>query len=68
VAAFQRTQSNEIILAIHNLSHTQQSVSQAIRKPIPSMTDLLTGKEFTARNERIDVELEPYQYLWLKES
>ena len=64
VAAFRRTFQDETILALHNLSNTKQKVS--IKKPVTSMTDLLTGDEFPALDETMSIELEPYQYLWLE--
>ncbi len=67
VAAFQRTYHNETILAIHNLSAEVQKVSCQIKKPVNSMTDLLTQKEFIPLKENLELELMPYQYLWLKE-
>ena len=64
IAAFERIYQAERILAIHNLSNAQQSV--AIKKPVTSMTNLLTGEEFHPVNETIEIDLPPYQYLWLK--
>jgi maltose alpha-D-glucosyltransferase/alpha-amylase len=66
VAAFQRTHNSEIILAIHNLSSSGQKVSYPVKKSVTFMTDLLSGKQFVTVNETIELELEPYQYLWLK--
>jgi len=66
VAAFQRTYNDKAILAIHNLTNETQKVSYQIKKPVNSMTDLLTQKEFVPAKENIDIELMPYQYLWLK--
>lgn len=63
MAAFQRTYESESILAIHNLSDTKQSVK--IKKPVTSMTDLLTGQEFNPSGDWIEIEIKPYQYLWL---
>jgi maltose alpha-D-glucosyltransferase/alpha-amylase len=66
VAAFQRTYQGESILALHNLSSTTQTISHLIQKPLISMSDLLTEQEFLPLNDTIDIELAPYQYLWLK--
>ncbi len=61
IAAFQRIYHGETILAIHNLSDSQQRIAITIKKP-GTLIDLLTGEEF----EDMEIELEPYQYLWLK--
>ena len=66
VAAFQRSYQGEMILALHNLSSTTQQISHFIQKPVTSMTDLLTRQEFLPANGTLEIELEPYQYLWLK--
>jgi hypothetical protein len=36
-----------------------------MRAPAVSITDLLTGKEFRPVDGRLEIKLEPYQYLWL---
>ena len=66
IAAYRRTHEGENILAIHNLSDQEQQISLPIKKPVTSMTDLLTVREFPASEEKIEIRLEPYQYLWLK--
>jgi maltose alpha-D-glucosyltransferase / alpha-amylase len=66
IAAFKRTYQGESILAIHNLSDIIQNISYEIKKPARILTDQLTSKEFTSRNGRIELELAPYQFLWLK--
>ncbi len=65
VAAFQRTYHDETIFAIHNLSAERQKVSCQIKKPVNGMTDLLTQKKFIPVKENLEIELIPYQYLWL---
>jgi maltose alpha-D-glucosyltransferase/alpha-amylase len=66
IAGFQRTYEGEKILAIHNLSDVEQKVSLKIKQSAKSLTDLLMQKEFSFDNEGFDLELTPYQYLWLK--
>jgi len=66
VAAYQRKSEDQSTLAIHNLSNARQTVSFEIEKSVNSLTDLLTEKSFTANLGRFELELEPYQYLWLK--
>src|SRR5687767_13560946 len=46
ITVFQRTYQGEMILAIHNLSDEEQSVSLKIKASARSLTDLLTQKEF----------------------
>src|SRR5215207_6569225 len=66
IAGFLRTHNGETILAIHNLSGTNQKILCRIKKPVTSMTDLLTQNEYHSVNESIEIELMPYQYLWLE--
>ena len=66
VAVFQRTYDGETILAIHNLSDEEQSVSLKIKKTAKSLIDLLTQKELLSGEGSSNAELAPYQYLWLK--
>lgn len=65
IAAFERTHEGQSVIAIHNLSDARQQFTYTAKRPVTSMTDLLTGKEFLAHNQAIQIELEPYQYLWL---
>jgi maltose alpha-D-glucosyltransferase/alpha-amylase len=67
IAAFQRTSQGNSILAIHNLSERKQEIQIPTKKPVTSMTDLLTGREFIPVDETTNIELAPYQYFWLKE-
>ena len=66
VFAYQRTHQDAATLAIHNLSDARQTVSFEIEKPVKQLTDLLTEKSFAPTDGRLELELEPYQYLWLK--
>ncbi len=66
LAAFRRTHHNETILAIHNLSDANQKISYSMKKPVNSLTDLLSQKQFAPVNGNVEIELMPYQYLWLK--
>jgi glycosidase len=66
VASYQRKYEAGTTLAIHNLSDTKQMVSLEIKKSVHDLTDLLTEKSFKANDGRLELELEPYQYLWLK--
>ena len=66
IAGFLRTHKGKTILAVHNLSGTTQKILSRIKKPVTSMTDLLTQNEYHSVNESIEIELMPYQYLWLE--
>lgn len=63
IAAFQRSYQGDSILALHNLSDSPQAASLETRKSAKTLTDLLTGKIFDLQNK---IELEPYQFLWLR--
>jgi maltose alpha-D-glucosyltransferase/alpha-amylase len=65
IVAYQRTYEGRATLGVHNLSNTRQTVSFEIEKSVNSLTDLLTEKSFAANSGRLELELEPYQYLWL---
>ncbi|HSB00167.1 MAG TPA: alpha-amylase family glycosyl hydrolase, partial [Anaerolineales bacterium] len=67
LAAFRRTHHDETILVIHNLSAAKQNFSHPIKKPVNSLTDLLTQKQFVPANGNLEIELMPYQYLWLQQ-
>jgi maltose alpha-D-glucosyltransferase/alpha-amylase len=66
LAVFQRTHNNERILVVHNLSDAKQSFSYPTRKSVSALTDHLTQKQFDPVHERLEIELMPYEYLWLK--
>jgi glycosidase len=66
LAVFQRTYSHEAILVVHNLSDAKQRLLYPTKKSVTALTDLLTHKQFDLVNERLEIELMPYEYLWLK--
>src|SRR5215216_5890482 len=66
IAGFQRTFEGEMILAIHNLSDSEQSMVLKTKESVKSLTDLLSQEVFTSKKENIEIDLAPYQYLWLK--
>jgi maltose alpha-D-glucosyltransferase/alpha-amylase len=66
IAAFRRTYQGESILAIHNLSEAEQKVWLPTKKPVRELTDLLTQKQFSPVKGNLEIELLPYQYIWLK--
>ena len=66
LAVFQRNYDNEKILVLHNLSDTKQRISYPTKESVTAMTDLLTQRKFVPANERFEIELLPYEYLWLR--
>jgi maltose alpha-D-glucosyltransferase/alpha-amylase len=66
IALLQRTYQGETILAVHNVSDLGQQITMPIKGGVTSLMDLLTGKELPSARETLEIELEPYQYLWLK--
>jgi len=66
IAGFKRTSEDETILAIHNLSDSEQRIVVKTKEPVKSLTDLLSQKVFTSTNESFELDLAPYQYLWLQ--
>jgi maltose alpha-D-glucosyltransferase/alpha-amylase len=64
IAAFTRSLPGENILVVHNISGQPQNVS------IPSSAEyeeLFDQKTFSAVHGQLELTLDPYQYLWLKE-
>jgi maltose alpha-D-glucosyltransferase / alpha-amylase len=61
IAAFQRMYQGKSLRIIHNLSDASQTISLEIKKPVNSLTDLLTNKTFDAQR----IVLAPYQFFWL---
>jgi maltose alpha-D-glucosyltransferase/alpha-amylase len=66
VAAFMRTLGDESIFVFHNLRDTPQKISCDIKKPVEKLTDLLTNTKFSLNEGRLEFELAPYQFVWLK--
>ncbi|MDP1713762.1 MAG: maltose alpha-D-glucosyltransferase [Anaerolineales bacterium] len=66
IAAYRRTYNGETILVFQNLGGQIQNISYKPKRPMKIRTDLLTQLEFASSNGRVDLQLEPYQYLWLK--
>jgi maltose alpha-D-glucosyltransferase/alpha-amylase len=66
IAAFERTYNDQIILAVHNLSDRKHSIKYETKNPVEFMTDLLTLEKHFADENYLELELLPYQYLWLK--
>lgn len=65
IAAYRRWYQGESIVAIHNLDYSPQQVSFALDQTGP-LSDLLTNRRFPLDDRTLDLELLPYEYLWLK--
>lgn len=66
IAGFRRTFKGESILAIHNLSDSEQRIVLDTRETLRSLTDLRSQRVFVPNKEDIELRLAPYQYLWLE--
>lgn len=66
IAAYRRTYNGETILVFQNLGDQTQNISYKPKRSMKIRTDLLTKMEFTSIHGRVNMQLEPYQYLWLK--
>lgn len=72
IAAYFRTYSDEehpeTILIVQNLSDKAQEAEILIpMKTAPALVDLLSGQSFpAAREDKLHITLEPYQFLWLE--
>jgi maltose alpha-D-glucosyltransferase/alpha-amylase len=68
VAAYLRSYQSEKVLVLNNLSSSHQSILIALpASGVSHSVDLCSGSRFSMKNaDRIEIELEPYQYLWLK--
>jgi hypothetical protein len=53
------------MFAIHNLSDRNQKFSYSIKKSVKALTDLLTQQQYFPVGDHIEIDLMPYQYLWL---
>ena len=63
VAAYLRLCEGERLVIINNLSDQRQAVKLGLGAN--SFTDLLGGRVLTAKDGQLQVDLEPYEYLWL---
>jgi maltose alpha-D-glucosyltransferase/alpha-amylase len=65
ITAYRRTYEGQTVLVFQNLSDMGQKVSYETKRPVKVRTDLLTQKIYVSRDGRVNLELAPYQYLWL---
>lgn len=66
VAAYRRTFEDKTVLVFQNLSDANQKISYKPKRSVKIRTDLLTQKKYTSNDGKVNLELAPYQYLWLK--
>ena len=68
VVAYTRSYQGERILVVNHLSSTTQRVNIEIPGSFPAKVfDLLSTKRFSVGEDgKLELRLEPYQYLWLK--
>ena len=64
VAAYSRIFKEQRIVILNNLSDGQQSVN--IRLSGQTFTDVLKNKKFEAAGGQLQINLQPYEYLWLE--
>ncbi len=68
VAAYLRTDADESVLAVHNLSASNQRASLELSgMPRSAPRELLTGKNLPSLGDgRLELDLEPLQFLWIQ--
>ncbi len=63
VAAFVRRLGDHAVIALHNLADVGGTFEL---QPHSRARDLLTGTIYERQQDRLQIKLEPYQYLWLQ--
>ncbi len=65
MAIFRRHRGEETLLAIHNLADSREllTLDEAIGV---SLRDLFSNKKIKKNGQRLDLELNPYEFLWLQ--
>jgi glycosidase len=64
IAAYSRQDGRDRLLIVNNLSGAEQSAE--LETSERTFTDVLRGRSFSAANGRLQVDLQPYEYLWLQ--
>jgi maltose alpha-D-glucosyltransferase/alpha-amylase len=67
IAAYWRRHQEEQILAVHNLSDTNEMLSMEADR-LSTWTDLLANRPYSSADGFLRLELAPYEYLWLRNS
>jgi len=65
VFSYYRHSDQEQILCIHNLSPEPQQFNIQLSNEKEGMIDQLSEQKFAVQGKLMEIELEPYQYLWL---
>jgi maltose alpha-D-glucosyltransferase/alpha-amylase len=65
VLAFTRASEEETLVCVHNLAAKAQQVNLEIVLPQLNWTDLFTEQSYVVEQQKMKVQLEPYQYIWL---
>ncbi len=65
IAAYYRLYENQNILAVHNLSSSTQACSLQMDHDA-ALHDLLSGASFASDRGKLQLTLDPFQYLWLQ--
>jgi maltose alpha-D-glucosyltransferase/alpha-amylase len=66
IAAFRREFEEETVWAIHNLGPSKEAITLTSSGP-DVFEELLTDKYYQKQGQQLLLELNPYQFLWLKE-
>ena len=66
ILAFSRSSEQERVLAIHNLKGSRQKIRIKLEQPQAVFKDLISGHVFATRENMLELDLSPHQYLWLE--
>ena len=66
IAAFRREFRGETIWVVHNLSGSAEAITLETSNA-GGFKEVLTGKPYEKQNQRLFLQLQPYQFLWLEE-
>jgi len=64
IAAFERNHQQEHLVILNNLSEDRETANITLSGRI--YTDILKKKTYTVENEQLQIQLQPYEYLWLQ--
>lgn len=66
ILAFLRSTGEENLVVVHNLTANHQEVTLDLNISKLMWTELFTGDVYVTGEHRLQLDLAPYQYLWLK--
>ena len=64
VAAYTRVFENDRLVIFNNLSDGNQKVEVKLEGKV--FTDILHGRVFSITADHLEIDLQPYEYLWLQ--